>query len=109
MAAVGSSKIFRSGTAHVRGQLRDARPFARTTALAKNGDCPFYLSFSGGSEVVLGWLNFPVGQPAASGTVVWVKAGTNSFAATLQAASVQTPAGQTAKVLVREKTRRMEL
>jgi hypothetical protein len=37
---------------------------------------------------VLGWVNFP-DSTAASGTVLWVKTGTNGFAATLQAASVK--------------------
>jgi hypothetical protein len=58
--------------------------------LARNGDCPFYLSLSHGSEIVAGWLNFSVPPaPAASGTVLWVGSGTNAFAATLQAASVE--------------------
>jgi len=66
------------------------RPFARISALAKNGDCPFYLSFNRGAEVVIGWLNFPSGQaPAADGSVLWVTTGANSFAATLQASSLR--------------------
>lgn len=69
--------------------MRDGRAFGISTTLAKNGDCPFYLAFHHGSEVVIGWLNFPAGQePLANGTVLWVNAGTNAFAATLQAAAV---------------------
>jgi hypothetical protein len=35
---------------------------------------------------VIGWLNFPA-APAAGGTVVWARTGTNAFVATLTAAS----------------------
>jgi hypothetical protein len=87
-AANGLSKIAVNGVTRVRGTLVDGRPFATASALSKSGDCPFYLSLNHGTEVVIGWLNFPIGQgPSANGTVLWVKSGTNSFAATLQAAS----------------------
>jgi hypothetical protein len=85
-AASGSSKISPSGATRVRGELSDGRRFSTGSLLAKNGDCPFYLSLNRGSEVVIGWLNFPAGQaPVANGTVLWVKTGTNSFASTLHA------------------------
>ena len=85
-AASGLSKIAVNGVTRVRGTLVDGRPFATASALSKSGDCPFYLSLNHGTEVVIGWLNFPIGQgPSANGTVLWVKSGTNSFAATLQA------------------------
>ena len=85
-AATGSSRINLNGATRVRGTLADGRVFATASALARNGDCPFYLSLNRGNEVVIGWLNFPTGQsPAATGTVLWVRSGTNSFAATLQA------------------------
>jgi len=87
-AASGSSKISASGSTQVRGALSDGRRFSTGSILAKNGDCPFYLSLNRGAEVVIGWLNFPAGQgPVASGTVLWVKTGTNSFAATLRASA----------------------
>jgi len=86
-AASGLSRISLSGAANVRGQLSDGRSFNTTSALAKNGDCPFYLSLNHGAEMVIGWLNFAAGQgPIASGTVLWIRTGTNAFAATLQAA-----------------------
>ncbi len=85
-AAAGLSRIFSSGATSVRGKLNDGRAFSASSALAKNGDCPFYLSLNRGAEIVIGWLNFAAGQgPTASGTVLWVKTGTNSFATTLQA------------------------
>jgi len=85
-AASGLSKVSLNGATRVRGILTDGRAFATASALAKNGDCPFYLSLNHGNEVVIGWLNFPIDQgPSASGTVLWVRTGTNSFAATLQA------------------------
>ena len=86
-AAVGLSRISRAGFTSVRGNLSDGRRFSVSSALSRNGDSPFYLSLNHGSEVVIGWLNFPAGQgPAASGTVLWVQTGTNAFATTLQAA-----------------------
>src|SRR5581483_9189355 len=91
-AATGSGKISMSGAASVRGLLGDGRRFGTKSLLGRNGDCPFYLSLSKGSEVVIGWLNFPtIPNPTASGEVVWVRTGTNSFAATLQAASAPSP------------------
>jgi hypothetical protein len=85
-AASGSSRISLGGSTNVRGILSDGRRFGAGSILAKNGDCPFFLSLNRGNEVVIGWLNFPAGQgPVANGTVLWVKSGTNSFAATLRA------------------------
>ena len=85
-AAAGLSRISASGATSVRGKLNDGRVFSTGSALAKNGDCPFYLSLNRGTEMVIGWLNFAAGQgPTASGTVLWVKTGTNAFATTLQA------------------------
>jgi len=87
-AATGLSKIATNGRASVGGALSDGRKFSVANTLAKNGDYPFYLSLSRGSEVVIGWLNFPAGSSnAAAGTMSWVKTGTNAFAATLQATS----------------------
>ena len=87
-AGVGEGKISMAGAANVSGSLEDGTKFKTASMLAKNGDCPFYLSLSKGSEVVIGWLNFPkVANPTASGTVLWVRSGTNTFSAQLQAAS----------------------
>jgi subtilisin family serine protease len=86
-AATGLSTLSKSGAARVKGRLTDGRAFSAASLLTRDGDCPFYLSFSKGSEVVIGWLNFPASPaPTASGTVLWVRTGTNAFAATLQAA-----------------------
>jgi hypothetical protein len=85
-AATGLSRINLNGATRVQGTLTDGRAFSTSSTLARNGDCPFYLSLNSGNEVVIGWLNFPIGQgPTATGTVLWVRTGTNSFAATLQA------------------------
>jgi hypothetical protein len=87
-AAIGSSAISRSGLARVRGRLDNGKAFSAGSLLARNGDYPFYLSLSRGNEIVVGWLNFPAATtPTASGTVLWVRTGTNAFAATLRAAS----------------------
>lgn len=88
-AGVGAGKISTGGTANVVGALDNGIKFHTSSMLAKNGDCPFYLSLNNGTEIVIGWLNFPkVPNPTASGTVLWVSTGTNSFAAQLQAASM---------------------
>ena len=87
-AASGKSRISRAGAASLCGKLSNRHPFALASALAGNGDCPFYVSFNRGSQVVLGWLNFPSGQqPGATGTLVWLDAGTNGVSASLLAAS----------------------
>jgi hypothetical protein len=87
-AGVGAGKISAGGAASVSGSLDDGTKFRTASLLAKNGDCPFYLSLSHGNEVVIGWLNFPkTANPTASGTVLWVQSGTNTFSAQLQAAS----------------------
>jgi hypothetical protein len=87
-AGVGAGKITASGTTSVSGSLDNGTKFRTASLLAKNGDCPFYLSLSKGNEVVIGWLNFPkADNPTATGTVLWVKSGTNTFSAQLQAAS----------------------
>jgi subtilisin family serine protease len=85
-----SNRIALNGAASLRGKLVDGRPFARVSSLAKNGDCPFYLSSNRGTEVVLGWLNFPANQSSSAlGSVLWVQTGTNAFAATLQATAAK--------------------
>jgi hypothetical protein len=87
-AGIGEGKISTSGTANVSGSLDDGTKFKTASMLAKNGDCPFYLSLNKGSEVVIGWLNFPkTPNPTASGTVLWVKTGTSAFSSELKAAS----------------------
>lgn len=87
-AGVGRGVIAKSGAASVSGSLDDGTKFQTTSMLAKNGDCPFYLSRNNGNEIVIGWLNFPATpNPTASGTVLWVNSGTNNFTAQLQAAS----------------------
>jgi thermitase len=85
-AASGISRIAKNGTTRVRGKLNDGRRFGLGSLLAKNGDCPVYLPFNRGKEVVIGWLNFPANpESIASGTVVWVNSGTNAFATMLKA------------------------
>jgi hypothetical protein len=88
MAASASSSISSGGTVWVHGKLGDGRLFSAASTLAKNGDYPFFLSLNRGGEIVIGWLNFPATQnPAISGAVVWLKAGTNTLATVLQATS----------------------
>jgi hypothetical protein len=41
-----------------------------------------------GAEMVIGWLNFPSGQSAANGTVLWLRTGPNAIASTLRAGSL---------------------
>ena len=84
--ATGANKISSGGNARVSGALLDGRKFSRGASLSRSGDFPFYLALAGGSEVVIGWVNFPAQvQTAASGTVIWARSGTDGFATTLQA------------------------
>jgi hypothetical protein len=88
--ATGANKISAGGNAKVNGALLDGRKFARGASLSRNGDFPFYLALAGGSEVVIGWVNFPAqALTSANGTVVWARSGTNGFATTLQATGVR--------------------
>jgi hypothetical protein len=89
-AAVGVTWTSLNGVTTVRGKLHDGRPFATTSVLAKNGDFPFFLPLSRGSEEMIGWLNFSSAQTSAvTGTVTWVNTGTNFFSTQLQASSPQ--------------------
>jgi len=86
-AAKGSRSISTIGRTTVTGALKDRRKFGLVTSIAKTGDFPFYFAPSK-TEAVIGWLSFPqYPAPAATGTLFWVKSGTNAFTATLQAAS----------------------
>jgi len=88
--ATGANKISAGGGARAKGTLLDGRKFTRSAGLARTGDFPFYLALAGGSEVVIGWVNFSSQSvDAASGTVVWARSGTNAFATTLQATGVR--------------------
>jgi hypothetical protein len=87
-AGTGQGKISAAGLANVSGSLGDGTRFRTSSALARNGDCPFYLALNKGNGIVIGWLNFPpTASPTASGTVLWINSGTNQFSAELQAAS----------------------
>ncbi len=86
--ATGLSRISPGGNVTVHGILGDGRRFVTASTLAKDGEYPFYLSLHRGSEIVIGWLNFPTGaEPAAGGSVVWLNTGTNAFTRSLQVSS----------------------
>jgi hypothetical protein len=88
-AATGVSRISRGGRAAIHGKLTTGQSFGIGTSIAKNGDCPFYVSWERGNQIVIGWLNFPSQTtPLASGTVQWFNTGANAFATTLNATSV---------------------
>jgi subtilisin family serine protease len=89
-AALAIGKISPSGVTSVRGRLSDGRPFTSSSHLSAAGQFPFHSAFDLGREVVIGWLDFPANNPAATGgEVAWVRTGTNAFATQLQAASVR--------------------
>jgi hypothetical protein len=87
--ATGANRISTAGKARVNGALLDGRRFSRGASLSPSGDFPFYLTLARGTEVVIGWVNFPAQSAAANGTVVWARSGTNAFATTLQATTLQ--------------------
>lgn len=76
----GSAKISTGGGATLTGRLSDGRKFTLSTTLAKEGSTPFYLSLSGGTEVIGGWMTFGGNLgPPVDGKLYWVKSGTNAF------------------------------
>jgi hypothetical protein len=87
-SVAGTSRISKAGIVSVRGKIGDRQRFMTSSSLAENGDYPFYLSLNHGTELVIGWLNFPAArEPAAGGSVVWSNTGTNAFARSLQVSS----------------------
>jgi subtilisin family serine protease len=86
--ATGANRISATGRARMAGNLLDGRRFSRSAGIANSGDFPFYLSLSCGTEVVIGWVNFPAASATADGTVLWTRSGVNGFATTLQATGV---------------------
>lgn len=85
-SAKALSNISTAGRTTVTGAVSDGRRFSLTSVLARSGDAPFYLALSK-TETMIGWLNFPRETPTTTGTIHWVRSGTNAFTATLQAAS----------------------
>ena len=81
-AVVGtaSADIGTTGIMRIQGQLRDGRHFGVALTLSTQGDAPFYISLSHGTEVMIGWLHFAADPAAAvSGTLYWVKTGPGGF------------------------------
>jgi subtilisin family serine protease len=81
-AATGTSHIARNGFATVHGRLSNGPSFRVASSLAKNGDCPFYVSLNHGGEIVIGWLNFASQAPNVSGRTVLLVNSTPVLAAT---------------------------
>jgi plastocyanin len=66
--------ITSSGTVRVRGSLIEQRKFSLTSALSRDETSPFYLSLKGGTEIVIGWLDFNKSADATvSGTLLWTQ------------------------------------
>jgi hypothetical protein len=85
--AKGSAQISLGGTVKTQGKFTDGRAFSSSAVLAADGSSPFYLSLSGGTEIVTGWLGFGTNaNGGVSGTLWWVKSATNGFSTELLAA-----------------------
>ena len=70
--SVGSVKLTGSGTITAAGKLADGSSFSQSTQLSKDGQWPFFAFAPGGSDVLLGWLNF-ADEGSLAGDVVWMK------------------------------------
>ncbi len=87
--AVASTRISSAGAAKIHGKRGDGHAFSASSTIARNGNYPFYLSINRGSEVLIGWLTFSAGQiPTTTGSVLWLKRGTNGFSASLEATTL---------------------
>ena len=75
--------INRVGNAFVEGSTTDGHISSQSTSLSSDGDLPFYLSFTHGAEVMVGFLNVSGSPPSVSGSLFWSKATTNGFSTTL--------------------------
>lgn len=84
--AAGSAQISASGSVKVSGKMSDGRAYSSAATLAKNGDYPFHLVLSNGSEILLGWMNFPAiaTNSTPGGNLVWTSVATNGFSRALQ-------------------------
>jgi len=86
--ATGAAKIAPGGTVKLSGVLQMRRNYSLSTSLAPTdyGDCPFYASFGGGSEVLAGWLRLaPPPLPAVGGEIYWLVGGVGARTNLLQA------------------------
>lgn len=83
----GTAKIAENGSARLHGVFAENRRFNFGSALSKNGDVPFYFSFTHEMDAVIGWLNFS-NSPALAGNLFWAKDGTNGFSIQLNAVPI---------------------
>ncbi len=79
----GSASISMAGAVKVQGRWINNNSFALASALFQTdfngGNLPFYLSYFGGTEIIIGLPRFGADTNDISGTLWWVKSGTNGF------------------------------
>ena len=75
-----SARINKAGSVQIRGRLSDARKFTLVTGLAQDGSSPFYISPGWGTEAIIGWLLFGEDATSVSGTLFWIKLGSDPIA-----------------------------
>ena len=84
----GQATISKSGTVQLQGRWSNNLGFALTSVLFKHdfegGNVPFYLSYFGGTEIIIGLPNFRAHPNDISGELAWVRSGTNQFSRTLE-------------------------
>jgi hypothetical protein len=84
----GQATIAKSGTVKIQGLWSNNLRFALSTVLFAHdfdgGNVPFYLSYYGGTEIIIGLPNFRGHPDDISGVLSWVLSGTNAFSTTLE-------------------------
>jgi len=84
----GLATIAKSGTVRIRGQWVNHLNFSLGSSLIlptpSGASLPFYLSFRGGTEIIIGLPFFGVDQNDVSGELWWVRSGTNHFKVPLE-------------------------
>ena len=81
----GLASIGSAGRVRFLGALTEGTRWSLSSALAGDGEVPFYFPLERGSGCLLGWVTFPLDPAAApSGSLLWVNSGTNGFARLLE-------------------------
>src|SRR5439155_10132851 len=82
---IGVADITTAGGVRIHGLWSNGNTFTLGSTLFQEGDAPFYLSYRGGSEVIIGWPQFGLQQgDVVSGDLYWVRSGTNGFSTQLE-------------------------
>jgi hypothetical protein len=84
----GQASISASGSVRIQGRWSNNNTFSLASTLFQTGysggNVPFYLSYFGGTEIVIGLPNFRAHPDDITGVLEWVRSGTNQFSKQLE-------------------------